>query len=164
MSKVKNAMLKAYNAFAPLVRSETVGTVMRKGFERSNYLVYKATGGRVWNSMGDGQIILVKTVGRKTGKVREFPLLSTKVDGRWIIVGSNAGRQTDPLWVANIRAIPEITVTVGTASSRVRAREVHDRADYERLYAGLVHVYPNYADYPKHTTRTLPLFVLDPAD
>lgn len=157
-------MLSLYAAFAPLVRNESIGILMRKAFERSNYLVYKATGGRVWNSMGDGRIILVKTVGRKTGIVREFPLLSTKVGGRWIIVGSNAGRQVDPAWVANIRAIPDIIVTVGTVSSRVRAREVVDQAEWDRHFSALVHAYPNYEDYTKHTSRRLPVFVLDPLD
>jgi deazaflavin-dependent oxidoreductase (nitroreductase family) len=151
-----------YNLYAPLVRSERVGTAMRKAFEKSNYVVYKATGGRIWNRMGSAQIILVTTTGRRTGRQKEFPLLSVPSNGGWVIIGSNAGRPTDPAWVANIRAIPDVSITVKTTSSLVRAREVVDKQEYGAHFAAMVEAYRNYQDYTLHTSRRMPMFLLEP--
>ena len=151
---------KFYQLINFLVRFETTGKIVRKTYERTNYYVYKISGGRKWNSLGAGQIILVKTIGRKTGKEREFPLLSTKLNGNWVIVGSNSGRPEDPAWVANMRAVPEISITLGTKESPVRARELTDKIEYDRAFEAMVLANEVYLQHASHTTRRMPIFLL----
>lgn len=153
---------KFYQLVNFLVRFETTGKIVRKTYERTNYYVYKITGGRKWNSMGEGQIILVKTIGRKTGKAREFPLLTTKLNGDWVIVGSNSGRPDDPAWVTNLRAIPEISITVGTTVSPVHARELTDKTEYDQAFEAIVLANKIYLQHASHTTRKMPIFLLEP--
>ncbi|NRI69835.1 nitroreductase family deazaflavin-dependent oxidoreductase [Rhodococcus sp. MS16] len=145
-----------------LVRYEKAGRIVRKVYEKTNYYVYKLSGGRIFNSMGDGQIILVKTIGRKTGKEREFPLLSTNFNGNWVIVGSNAGRPDNPAWVANLRATPDISITVGTTVLPVYARELTDKVEYDQAFGAIVLANDVFLQHASHTTRTMPVFLLEP--
>jgi F420H(2)-dependent quinone reductase len=107
-------------------------------------------------------VILVTTRGRRTGEPRTIPLGAVR-DGRaWLVIGSNAGHDRMPAWVANLRADPAVTVETSGVAAPFRAREAVG-AEAERLWPIVVDAYPGYADYQTRTERTIPLFVLEPA-
>jgi deazaflavin-dependent oxidoreductase (nitroreductase family) len=85
------------------------------------------------------------------------------IDGRIYIVGSAAGRDSDPAWAFNLRAHPEAGVEIGTDPPRsVTAREL-PRPERDALYPVIVERAPGFAEYEKRTARVIPVFELLPA-
>lgn len=107
--------------------------------------------------------VALTTTGRKSGKPHEV-LLNGFADGdRLIVVGSYAGRDLDPDWVANLRTTPKVGVRVGSRSGQYLAHEV-DGSERERLWELVTDGYPPYATYQQRTERLIPLFSLEPFD
>jgi deazaflavin-dependent oxidoreductase (nitroreductase family) len=125
--------------------------------------VYRATGGKLFGRMGQSPILLLNTVGRKSGKKRATPLLYA-VDGEdFVIIASKGGAPTHPAWYLNLMANPDATVEVEDRKVRVRAEEV-DGEEKARLWQKMAELYPTYDDYQKKTKRQIPLLVLRPRD
>jgi deazaflavin-dependent oxidoreductase (nitroreductase family) len=107
--------------------------------------------------------VTLTTTGRKTGTSREVSLYAFEDEDRLIIVGSRGGAAKDPAWAANLRAEPRATVRRGKTVQNVRAREVDGAADErDRLWRLVSEAFPLYETYQRRTTRTIPLFVLEP--
>jgi F420H(2)-dependent quinone reductase len=123
--------------------------------------VYRATGGKLFGRMGKSPILLLNTVGRKSGKKRTSPLLYVKDGEDFVIIASKGGAPTHPAWFLNLRANPEATVEVGDREVRVRAEEA-DAEEKARLWQKMVEMYPTYDDYQTKTKREIPLLVLHP--
>jgi F420H(2)-dependent quinone reductase len=123
--------------------------------------VYRATGGKVFGRMGKSPILLLNTVGRKSGKKRTSPLLYGMDGEDFVIIASKGGAATHPAWYLNLIANPEATVEVGDRELRVRAEEA-DAEEKSRLWQRMVEMYPAYDDYQKRTEREIPLLVLHP--
>jgi F420H(2)-dependent quinone reductase len=108
-------------------------------------------------------VIVLTTVGAKSGKLRKTPLMRVEHDGRYAIVGSVGGAPSNPSWVANVRAHPQVELQDGPVRKDYVAREVtgdekslwRDRADA---------AYPPYVEYRTKTDRDIPIFVLEPVD
>ena len=125
--------------------------------------VYRATGGKLFGRMGTSPILLLNTVGRKSGKKRATPLLYV-VDGEnFVIIASKGGTPTHPAWYLNLKANPDVTIEVGDRKVRVRAEEV-DGEVKARLWQKMTDMYPTYNDYQTKTKREIPLLVLHPRD
>jgi deazaflavin-dependent oxidoreductase (nitroreductase family) len=126
--------------------------------------VYRLTGGRgvIGRSMGMRHVV-VTTVGRRTGTLREIALYATEDGPRLLLVGSFAGRDRDPAWVGNLAAHPEAAVRIGREVRRMRAR-VAEGEDRDRAWALAVDAYPGYEAYQRWTRRRIPVVVLEPAD
>jgi deazaflavin-dependent oxidoreductase (nitroreductase family) len=129
----------------------------------SHRLLIHLSGGRFGWSFGSLPMIVLRTTGARTGQPRSVPLQAAREGGGWVVTGSNGGQHRDPGWVANLRAHPEATVALRDREVRVRAEEVRDPAERERLYGLLTAQYHGYAAYPRHTERTIPVFRLLPA-
>ena len=125
--------------------------------------VYRATGGRLFGRMGKSPILLLNTVGRKTGRRRTSPLLYVMDGEDFVIIASKGGAPTHPAWYLNLKANPDATVEVGDREVRVRAEEV-DSEEKVRLWQKMVEMYPTYDDYQTRTKREIPLLVLRPAE
>jgi F420H(2)-dependent quinone reductase len=125
--------------------------------------VYRATGGRLFGRMGKSPILLLNTVGRKTGRRRTSPLLYVMDGEDFVIIASKGGAPTHPAWYLNLKANPDATVEVGDREVRVRAEEV-DSQEKDRLWQKMVEMYPPYDDYQTRTKREIPLLVLRPAE
>ena len=124
--------------------------------------VYRLTGGRwiVGRNLGMRNVI-VTTVGRRTGRVRDVPLYAVDDGSRLVVIGSFAGRDEEPAWVGNLVAHPDATVRVGRQVRPVRAREA-EGAERERLWAMAASAYPGYEAYARRTSRRIPVVVLEP--
>ena len=125
--------------------------------------VYRATGGRLFGRMGKSPILLLNTVGRKTGRKRTSPLLYVMDGEDFVIIASKGGAPAHPAWYLNLKANPDATVEVGDREVRVRAEEV-DSEEKVRLWQKMVEMYPTYDDYQRKTEREIPLLVLRPVE
>jgi deazaflavin-dependent oxidoreductase (nitroreductase family) len=124
--------------------------------------VYRLTGGRWLVGRNVGVLnVIVTTVGRKSGKVREIPLFAFEDADRLAVVGSYMGRPDEPAWVGNLVAHPDTEVRVGREVRPMRAR-VTEGGERDRLWALAVRGYPGYEDYARWTSRRIPVVVLEP--
>jgi deazaflavin-dependent oxidoreductase (nitroreductase family) len=102
------------------------------------------------------------TTGRTSGKSRSVPLYAWLDGDDLIVVGSWAGRPTDPAWVGNLRANPAATIRVGKEDRHVRAREVEAPSqERDRLWKLVTDAFRYYETYQRKTDRVIPLFVLE---
>ena len=125
--------------------------------------MYRATGGKLFGRMGKSPILLLNTVGRRTGRKRTSPLLYV-VDGEdFVVIASKGGAATHPAWYLNLRANPEATVEIGDREVQVEA-EVADPEEKARLWHKMVEMYPTYDDYQRKTEREIPLLILRPVE
>jgi deazaflavin-dependent oxidoreductase (nitroreductase family) len=125
--------------------------------------VYRATGGKLFGRMGKSPILLLNTVGRKTGRKRTTPLLYVMDGEDFVIIASKGGAATHPAWYLNLRANPDATVEIGDREVQVEAR-VADPEEKARLWEKMVEMYPTYDDYQRKTEREIPLLVLRPVE
>jgi deazaflavin-dependent oxidoreductase (nitroreductase family) len=125
--------------------------------------VYRATGGKLFGRMGKSPILLLNTVGRKTGRKRTSPLLYVMDGEGFVIIASKGGAAAHPAWYLNLRANPEATVEIGDREVQVEA-EVADPEEKARLWQKMVEMYPAYDDYQRKTGREIPLLILRPVE
>ena len=106
-------------------------------------------------------IILLTTVGAKTGKLRKTPLMRVEHDGEYAVVASLGGAPKNPVWYYNIAKNPRVELQDGAVTRDYDAREVfgdEKAAWWERA----VEAWPDYAEYQTKTERQIPVFVLTP--
>lgn len=122
---------------------------------------FEASGGTKANTLRGMPIILLTTVGAKSGKLRKTPLMRVEHDGEYAIVASLGGAPQHPVWYYNVRKNPHVELQDGAEKRDYLAREVTGEEKavwWERAVAA----YPDYADYQKKTDREIPVFVLSP--
>lgn len=105
-------------------------------------------------------LVLLTTIGAKSGVRRTSPVGYTRDGDRYVLVGSNSGGPTHSAWVANVRAHPEVTVEVGTETFRARAT-VTKGAERRRLFDAHAAAIPIFVRYEQMTERELPVVVLE---
>ena len=127
---------------------------------REQVEVYERTGGREANTLRDTglPIIVVTTVGNKSGKIRKTALMRVEHDGEYALVGSVGGAPKHPVWVHNLRADPHVTIQDGPEPFDTTVREVEGE-EREVWWKRAVEAYPPYAEYQERTERRIPVFV-----
>ncbi len=128
---------------------------------RENAELYMSSGGKEGTELKGKPVILLTTIGAKTGKIRKTPLMRVEHDGEYAVVASLGGAPKHPVWYFNIKAHPRVELQDGTQTGEYEAREVvgDEKAIWwERAVAA----WPDYAEYQKKTDRQIPLFVLTP--
>lgn len=106
-------------------------------------------------------VILLTTVGAKTGKLRKTPLMRVEHDGQYAIVASLGGAPKNPVWYHNVVKNPRVELQDGTVTGDYDAREVF--GDEKAIWwQRAVAVWPDYASYQTKTDRQIPVFVLTP--
>jgi F420H(2)-dependent quinone reductase len=106
-------------------------------------------------------VIIVTHIGKKTGAIRKTPLMRVKEDDSYVLVGSQGGAPTDPAWVHNLRANPDVEIRDETVVRAMRVREVEDEAERSRLWQLAVAAFPPYAEYQERTARRIPVFIAE---
>jgi F420H(2)-dependent quinone reductase len=122
---------------------------------------YAESGGADAADMKGMPIILLTTVGAKTGKLRKTPLMRVEHNGEYACVASLGGAPKNPVWYYNIAKNPRVELQDGSVAHDYDAREVFGDEKavwWERAVAA----YPDYADYQTKTDRQIPVFVLTP--
>ncbi|MFJ4657749.1 nitroreductase family deazaflavin-dependent oxidoreductase [Nocardia sp. NPDC088792] len=106
-------------------------------------------------------IILLTTVGAKTGKLRKTPLMRVEHEGEYAVVASRGGAPQHPVWYHNLVANPHVELRDSDVVKDYDAREVF--GDEKALWWDrAVAVWPDYANYQTKTNRQIPVFVLTP--
>ena len=140
-----------------------IGAVLtHRWFHPLHSWVYRRTGG--WGILHHAlgvPMLLLTTTGRRSGRRRSVPLAAVRDAGRWILVGSFAGRDRTPGWVHNLRAHAGATVEYRRDRDEVMAREVGGD-ERSRLWDVVTAAYPGFEVYQSRTRRHIPLFALEP--
>lgn len=119
---------------------------------------FRANGGKV---QGPNQLLLLTTTGAKSGQPRTTPIAYSTDGDRLVVAASKGGAPSNPDWYFNLLAHPMVTVELGTERFQARASVVQDEQERERLYARHAELMPGFAEYPKKTTRTIPVVLLE---
>jgi F420H(2)-dependent quinone reductase len=130
----------------------------RKQVER-----YEATDGAEANDLRGRPVIILTSIGAKTGKLRKTPLMRVEHDGEYAVVASQGGAPKNPVWFHNLKADPHVELQDGATKRDYTAREV--TGDEKAVWwERAVETWPDYARYQTRTTRQIPVFVLEPID
>ena len=124
---------------------------------------YESSGGRKGTTMRGMPVVILTTVGAKTGALRKAPLMRVEHEGTYAVVASLGGAPKHPVWYYNVLANPRVELQDGPEKHEYVAREV--TGDEKALWwERSVAAYPDYADYQTKTDREIPVFVLERAD
>jgi deazaflavin-dependent oxidoreductase (nitroreductase family) len=132
-------------------------------FSRDQVELYERSGGTEGTENAGKPVIILTSVGAKTGKLRKTPLMRVEHAREYAVVASLGGAPKHPVWYYNLIAHPHVELQDGPVKKDYRAREIHG-AEREIWWERAVAVWPDYAEYQKKTTRTLPVFVLSPEE
>jgi len=127
---------------------------------RVQRFLYIRTGGAIGASIFGITMLLLTTVGRRSGVERTTPLLYVEDGERLVVIGSNAGDERDPAWWLNLQANPRARVQVRRERFDVVARRA-DPAETERLWPRLVSAYSYFDRYRENTRRAIPVILLE---
>jgi deazaflavin-dependent oxidoreductase (nitroreductase family) len=123
-------------------------------------LLNKVTGGRVVLSQMLVPSIVLTTTGRKTGEPRRAPIATLPVDGGFLVVGSNFGKEHHPAWTANLMANPNATVTFKGETIPVVAHLL-DADEKAKVWPDLLRIWPAWTAYTERSGRDLRVFRLE---
>jgi deazaflavin-dependent oxidoreductase (nitroreductase family) len=126
-------------------------------------LVYRLSGGRVLGRVGGQSVLLLQTVGRRTGQTRITPVQYLPSDGAFVVVAANGGAVRAPAWYLNLRAAPDAAVHIGTEDIEVQARELHD-AERDAMWGELTAANRYLERVAGKAGRLLPVLVLTPTE
>ncbi|MFF0817069.1 nitroreductase family deazaflavin-dependent oxidoreductase [Rhodococcus sp. NPDC003318] len=123
--------------------------------------LYESSGGTEGTTLDGRPVVVLTTVGARTGKLRKTPLMRVEHGGEYAVVASMGGAPKNPVWYHNVVAHPQVELQDGTAKQDMTAREVtgdEKAVWWERAVAA----FPDYAVYQTKTDRPIPVFVLSP--
>ncbi len=124
--------------------------------------VLRATGGRWPRTLSGMTAVELHTIGRKSGLPRSSMLTSPIHDeSRVVLVASKGGNERDPLWYGNLRANPDVEVTMNGATRAMRARTA-SKDEKAELWPEIVATYKNYAQYQERSGRDIPVVICEP--
>jgi deazaflavin-dependent oxidoreductase (nitroreductase family) len=129
-------------------------------WSREQAELYEATDGEKGGELRGRPVIVLTSLGAKTGKLRKTPLMRVEHDGTYAVVASMGGAPTNPSWYHNLKEHPHVELQDGAIKREYVAREVtggERAAWWERA----VRAWPDYATYQTKTERQIPVFVLD---
>ena len=129
-------------------------------FSRDQVDLYERSGGTEGTAHPSGERVIVLTsVGAKTGKLRKTPLMRVEHDGQYAVVASLGGAPKHPVWYYNLKADPtKVLIQDGPEPFEfdVRETEGDERAEW---WDRAVAAYPPYAEYQEKTDRRIPVLV-----
>lgn len=123
---------------------------------------FEASAGAEANELRGVPIIVLTTVGAKSGALRKTALMRVEHDGRYAVVASDGGAPKPPAWYWNIAKDPHVELQDGDVKREYVAREL-DGDEYAEWWARATAVWPDYDSYQQNTDRRIAVFVLEPA-
>ena len=124
---------------------------------------YEATNGAQGGELRGRPVIVLTSLGAKTGKLRKTALMRVEHAGVYAVVASLGGAPKNPLWYYNLKQNPNVELQDGATKRDYTAREVtgEEKAVW---WARAIEAWPDYATYQAKTDRLIPVFVLEPAE
>ncbi len=127
---------------------------------RINVFVYNLSGGKLMSTLQGMKICMIEMTGAKSGMKRTIPLMYVPHEKGVVLVASQGGAPTNPVWYHNLKAHPQVKVIVDGTTRDMTARQVDDEEKVE-LWPTCVEYYPPYEDYQKRTERNIPVFLCE---
>ena len=132
---------------------------------REQVEAYEASNGAEANTLRgtNDPIVVITSIGAKSGKVRKNPVMRVERDGKYLAVASKGGAPENPEWYANYVAHPEVDLQDGAVKKTYRTRILSgdERADW---WDYAVRTWSQYGVYQTKTDREIPLFLLEPVN
>ena len=132
-------------------------------WSRKHVEEYEATNGQKAGDMGGRPVVVLTSLGAKTGKLRKTALMRVEHDGVYAAVASLGGAARNPKWYHNLKENPHVEL-----QDRAVKRDylAHEAVGEEKVawWTRAVRAFPDYAGYQKKTKRQIPVFVLEPMD
>jgi deazaflavin-dependent oxidoreductase (nitroreductase family) len=124
---------------------------------------FEASDGREAATLKGRPIIVLTTLGARTGKLRKTALMRVEHDGAYAVIASRGGAARNPAWYHNLRAHPRAELQDGATR---RDYVVHEAEGDERAtwWERATAVWPDYDYYQTKTKRRIPVLVLDPVE
>ena len=123
---------------------------------------FRANGGKVGGNFDGAPLLLLHTIGAKSGLERVNPVMYQDLgDGRIAVFASKAGTDTHPDWYHNLVANPDVTAEIGTEARSFRSRTA-TAAEREPIWSKQKQDYSGFADYETRTSREIPVVILEP--
>ena len=122
--------------------------------------VYALTGGRVGAHAAGLPILLLTTLGRRSGEPRTSALTYLPRGDACVVIASHLGEPRHPFWWLNLVAQPNAQVQVGSVVRSMRARQA-EGAEREAIWDDLIARSPQYAQYRENTERRIPVVILE---
>ena len=129
---------------------------------RDQVEAYESSGGTKGTTLRGVPVVVVTSVGARSGKLRKNPLMRVEHDGSYALVASKGGAPEHPEWYHNFVADPHVDVQDGPEPKPYVAR-LAEGAEREEWWARCVAQYAPYAEYQEKTDRQIPVFLLEPA-
>ena len=136
-------------------------SALTKVFTRTNAFLFQLTGGRLGSQMGKQSVLLLYTVGRKSGKAYVTPLSYYRDGENYLVVASNWGKENDPDWFRNLAPRTHTTIQAKEATIQVEARPA-EGDEYQRLWKLVTSQNSQYLQYQQAITRPIPIMILAP--
>jgi F420H(2)-dependent quinone reductase len=132
-----------------------------KATGKLNVPIYRLSRGRIFGNIGTAPVLLLTSIGRRSGQKRTAPVVFLADGDRYVVIGSNAGNQRAPAWSYNLQANPDAEIEIRGSRRVVRARvaEGEERAE---LWRKVNQMYEGFDDYDAKTSRDIAVFVLEP--
>jgi len=129
-------------------------------WSRKQTELYEATNGEKGGDLRGRPVIVLSSVGAKTGKLRKTALMRVEYDGVYAVVASLGGAPKHPVWYHNLKKNPQVELQDGSTKLDYTAREV--LGDEKAIWwERAVEAWPDYANYQAKTDRQIPVFVLE---
>jgi deazaflavin-dependent oxidoreductase (nitroreductase family) len=127
----------------------------------ANTFLFQISDGRLGNRMSGQPLLLLRTVGRKTGKTRITPLAYYRDGDDYIVVASNWGKEKNPNWFRNLMRQPRASIQIENKNIPVQAQEAQGEG-YARLWQMVTGLNRHYEQYQMMTPRHIPVVILTP--
>ncbi|OCB10700.1 hypothetical protein A5717_02865 [Mycolicibacterium porcinum] len=144
------------------LNAKSTGTAI-KWMSRAQTWIFKKSGGRIGDKFLRGaEVGILTTIGRKSGEERDSPLLFLQEGKRIVLVASQGGRATNPMWYLNLVANPRVKFQTKRETLELTARDATD-AEREEYWPKLDAMYADFVNYRSYTDRKIPIVICDPA-
>ncbi|MFI6529147.1 nitroreductase family deazaflavin-dependent oxidoreductase [Streptomyces uncialis] len=130
---------------------------------REQVELYERSGGTEGTTLRDMPVVVLTTLGARSGKLRKSPVMRVEHEGRYAAVASLGGAPNNPVWYHNLLGDPRLELQDGPVRQDMTAREVTG-AERDEWWERAVAAYPDYAAYEEKTERVIPVFVLEPSE
>lgn len=129
---------------------------------RDQVALYEGSGGTEGTTLRGVPVVILTSIGARSGKIRKNPLMRVEHEGTYAVVASQGGAPKHPTWYHNLVAHPRVELQDGAVRQDMTAHEA-EGAERELWWSRAVEVWPDYAEYQTRTDRVIPVFVLEPA-
>jgi deazaflavin-dependent oxidoreductase (nitroreductase family) len=132
-----------------------------KFFTSIHIFLYRISKGKLGRHTANLPVLLLTTIGRKTGRQRTTPVVYLRDGDDYLISASNGGFDSHSTWYYNLVANPEVQIEIEDRPLKAHATITEDK-ERDRLYELFKKASKNFVNYEQSTSRIIPVVRLTP--